>query len=81
MRAVEAMLVTDTGLHIKGLPVDRLVPVMEALGFTLTGRHPRNGNVREELWDMPLFSGLFLLGDRDGVARYETTAAFEMLSR
>lgn len=81
MKAITATLVTDGALHIAGLPVALIVPIFTALGFTYAGQAGANPEVREELHGVPVFRELFLIGDANGVARYETRAAFEMLSR
>lgn len=80
MKAQTAMLVTENRLHIVGLPVELIVPVFTALGFTPGGTSGPNFAVREEIREMPVFRELHLVGDADGVARYETEEAFRMLT-
>jgi hypothetical protein len=79
MKATTAMLVTEDWT-ITGIPMSRLVAVMEALGFKHRGFGRDAPHLKEELQGAPQFDGLYTVGDAPGLIRYESSAIFRTLS-
>lgn len=79
MKATTATLITED-CTITGIPVGRLVCVMEALGFRYLGAGRDTPYLKEEVRCAPQFDGLYALADLPGRIRYESSTIFHALS-
>jgi hypothetical protein len=70
------------GDSLKTTDVDKLVSFMKKNGHRRTGYSQSGGSTHKWLWNQPVFDGMAgPVGDGPNTARYDTWAAFDMLTR